>query len=89
MTAAAIVSTQSAEFRMPAKLLTLRASASSTLVVRWRQMCLQACLQMDPDKRPTCEQLLQLPYFAGAAGWFTPEFHGHQVPRHATVSTWR
>ena len=40
---------------------------------------LQACLQMDPDKRPTCEQLLQLPYFAGAPTWFTPEFHGHQV----------
>ncbi len=34
---------------------------------------------MDPYKRPTCEQLLQLPYFAEAASWFTPEFHGHQV----------
>jgi hypothetical protein len=34
---------------------------------------------MDPDRRPTCEQLLQLPYFVGAASWFTPEFHGHQV----------
>lgn len=42
---------------------------------------------MDPDKRPTCEQLLQLPYFAGAATWFTSEFYSHQVcsPKGTTI----
>lgn len=45
-----------------------------------RGICVaQACLQMDPEKRATCEQLQRLPYFAGTACWFTPEFHGHQV----------
>ena len=28
-------------------------------------MRLQACLQVDPDKRLTCSELLRLPYLAG------------------------
>ncbi|KAL4420927.1 hypothetical protein ABPG77_001410 [Micractinium sp. CCAP 211/92] len=35
---------------------------------------LEACLQVDPARRPTATQLLAMPYFADPASWLSPEF---------------
>ncbi|KAK9806137.1 hypothetical protein WJX72_002864 [[Myrmecia] bisecta] len=40
---------------------------------------LKACLHPEPEQRPTCAELLRLPYFAGADSWFSGEFKQAQA----------
>ena len=58
----------------------LEASIECMTQENFAVLLLQACLQLDPEARPSCAELLTFPYFRGAASWFSPEFHCHQAP---------